>query len=922
MTQFAIKTGLPRYLRVEQEKIEKIAREYGLDFFPTVFEMLTYDQMNEIAAYGGFPNRYPHWRYGMEYERLSKSYEYGLSKIYEMVINNNPSFAYLLEGNSFTDQKLVMCHVFGHVDFFKNNFAFRPTDLDSSGDKTDPIRRAAGEYNPNRKWMDKMANHATAVRRVVDRFGIARVEEFIDVCLSLENLIDAYSRFMVRERSIEVHDEPSEVEVPRLRSKDYMEDFINPEEFLEEQKKKIEADREKLKKYPPEPVQDILAFLLENAPLEKWERLILSIIREEAYYFVPQMQTKVLNEGWACVAPDSLVYTERGLVPMERVVAGDASLVYDGGERLQEIYDRNIIRNHPTITLRTRRGLELTGSNNHRVLMADGETWKRLDELRPGERVAITGAHGFGPEQQVPIAWQPKTRISLDDVAADAGVSVWTVLRHRAGRSTRSAAAVAAALESYETAENLGGRHRNRRPVRIPEKLDAKLGAFLGYLIGDGHISRVKRHLGLTTGDETQAVEFAFLAGELFGVFPVLKWDDGRWRVLVHSETVSDFLTEFAGLATGPSARVKRIPDAILRSPEHVVRAFLAAYFDCDAYAGPAGVILSSASRALVGQTQLLLLNFGVLSRIRANEDGTHHLHITGQSAERFHERVGFTLDRKTRALEAYLADHKWFLKEDWTDEVVALDPGVSDVYDISVTETHRYVAQGFVNHNSFWHSRLMTERVADPSDIIDYAENNAGVMATSGGRLNPYKLGVELLRHIEERWNKGQFGREWDECDDLDQKRSWDLRLGLGTKKIFEVRQLYTDVTFIDEFLTPEFVIEQKLFSFGWSNRNERFEIDTREFKAVKEKLLFQLTNFGNPYIYVVDANFENKGELLLQHDHRGVDLRSDYAKETLQALVRIWKRPVVLATVLDNKPALLRFDGKEHSVRNDATP
>ena len=69
---------------------------------------------------------------------------------------------------------------------------------------------------------------------------------------------------------------------------------------------------------------------------------------------------------------------------------------------------------------------------------------------------------------------------------------------------------------------------------------------------------------------------------------------------------------------------------------------------------------------------------------------------------------------------------------------------------------------------------------------------------------MNPYKLGVELYRNIEERWNKGQFGQEWEECDDLDVKKNWDLRLGLGTQKIFEVRALYNDVTFIDEFLTP----------------------------------------------------------------------------------------------------------------------
>ena len=90
MSEFALKTSLPAYLRSWQDKIAEIARGFGLDFFPTVFEILTYDQMNEVAAYGGFPSRYPHWRFGMEYEQLSKSYEYGLSKIYEMVINNNP----------------------------------------------------------------------------------------------------------------------------------------------------------------------------------------------------------------------------------------------------------------------------------------------------------------------------------------------------------------------------------------------------------------------------------------------------------------------------------------------------------------------------------------------------------------------------------------------------------------------------------------------------------------------------------------------------------------------------------------------------------------------------------------------------------------------------------------------------------------
>ena len=218
----------------------------------------------------------------------------------------------------------------------------------------------------------------------------------------------------------------------------------------------------------------------------------------------------------------------------------------------------------------------------------------------------------------------------------------------------------------------------------------------------------------------------------------------------------------------------------------------------------------------------------------------------------------------------------------------------------------------------SYWHSKLMTTKILDASEIIDYADNNAGVLATSGGRLNPYKLGVELYRNIEERWDKGQFGKEWEECDDLDAKKHWNLRLGLGKKKIFEVRALYNDVTFIDEFLTADFCRDQKLFSFAWSNRNERYEIETREFKQVKEKLLFQLTNAGSPFLYVEDANYDNRGELLIRHDHQGLDLKADYARECMKSLVRVWKRPVNLLTIVEGKQVLVRYDGREHSTRH----
>jgi stage V sporulation protein R len=208
-----------------------------------------------------------------------------------------------------------------------------------------------------------------------------------------------------------------------------------------------------------------------------------------------------------------------------------------------------------------------------------------------------------------------------------------------------------------------------------------------------------------------------------------------------------------------------------------------------------------------------------------------------------------------------------------------------------------------------------MTERAMTDSEVVSFADHHSGVVSTNPGRLNPYKLGLELLRHIEDRWNKGKFGKKYEQCDDIQAKRNWDQQLGLGRQKLFEVRQLYNDVTFIDEFLTSEFVEQQKLFSFEYNANNNLYEIASREFQEIKEKLLFQLTNFGQPYILVEDGNYGNRGELYLKHRHEGVDLKLDYANDTMRNLHKIWTRPIHLETVIDKQPYLLSFDGNDFS-------
>ena len=227
--------GLSEDLQGWKGKIEKYAREYGLDFFELNFEVIDYRQLNEVASYGGFPVRYPHWTHGMSFDQLSKGYTYGLSKIYEMVINNDPCYAYLMKENHLVDQKLVMCHVYGHCDFFKNNVWFSRTD---------------------RQMIDTMANHASRIRRYIGRYGLEEVEEFLDRCVSLERLIDVHSAFLSKKRmSNDETAAPQPKQAPRVRfeAKSYMESFINASAGMQEERQRREQEeRERRPKKFPE----------------------------------------------------------------------------------------------------------------------------------------------------------------------------------------------------------------------------------------------------------------------------------------------------------------------------------------------------------------------------------------------------------------------------------------------------------------------------------------------------------------------------------------------------------------------------------------------------------------------------------------------------------------------------------------------
>lgn len=258
------------------EQIWDVAtNKFGLDPFPVRFEIVPATVMYEVGSYA-LPGRYSHWTFGKAYHRMKMMYDFGLSRIYEVVINSNPSYAFLLETNSPTQNKMVIAHVLGHVDFFKNNVYFSKT---------------------NRRMVDEAALHARRMSEYEFDHGRKVVEEFLDAVLSIEEHIDP--NFFIKRQAADERD--SRDKKPRRREGRY-DDLLTKEE-LQEQSEQEEPDLDRRRKPSIEvPEKDLVFFIMKNSPsLEPWQRDVMAMLHEEMEYFIPQLQTKIMNEGWASI---------------------------------------------------------------------------------------------------------------------------------------------------------------------------------------------------------------------------------------------------------------------------------------------------------------------------------------------------------------------------------------------------------------------------------------------------------------------------------------------------------------------------------------------------------------------------------------------------------------------------------------------
>ncbi|WP_243740253.1 SpoVR family protein [Aureibacillus halotolerans] len=248
-------------------EITEIAEGFGLDFYPMRYEICPADIIYTFGAYG-MPTRFSHWSFGKQFHKMKLQYDLGLSKIYELVINSNPCYAFLLNTNTLIQNKLIVAHVLAHCDFFKNNSRFSATKRD---------------------MVESMAATADRVKSYELKYGRNEVELFLDAVIAIQEHIDPS---IIRQKLSWVDEDENDHKPERKRG---------PYDDLWHLDRKQEQETEKKnKKFPPEPEKDLLSFIEEfSKELEEWQRDILTMMREEMLYFWPQLETKIMNEGWA-----------------------------------------------------------------------------------------------------------------------------------------------------------------------------------------------------------------------------------------------------------------------------------------------------------------------------------------------------------------------------------------------------------------------------------------------------------------------------------------------------------------------------------------------------------------------------------------------------------------------------------------------
>lgn len=837
------KQDLKRLEKIE-DRIKQLMDEWGLKCCPVEFDIIPPEKMIEIMAYG-IPTNVSNWKYGRDWERIRTIYEKVSANVpYEVVIANNPARAYLMNNNLLPIQALVISHVYLHVNFFTENkfFKFVKDDI-----------------------VEYMSRASEKLNRFERAYGVDEVERIVDAG-----------------HSIAMHSSPFEPEPEDVRRKklfeqmkktsrgDIRSEFGDVNRIKKSNEPEVDAElynqhlwRTLKNKSPIEPTEDILRYIIDNSrALEDWQKEVLEILRVEGQYVWPLIRTKYMNEGWACITGDSLVHTENGFVNI--IDAQEHCKEVVGiNKKLVDINERYITKKIKTIKIKTNIGTALEGAEMHRILTPQGDVF--LKDLKVGDEVLASIGLDIWPKDEV--------EIDID----------YSLKRQNFSRS---------------------------QYVSLPKKINNDVAYLMGSLVSEGHIGR--RVVKFTNQDGLYLNEIKKIWKEQFdkSVEVYDRNNSDTKDIEVYSTTIIDYL-EQAGLKTVKSG-LKEIPWSILQSPKHAVSSFIAGFFDgdgCVYYNGKSSrqVIFTSKSEKLIRQFIILLLNYGIRGYFATNKkrgyEDCYQLRITrGECLKTFFNEIPFRNSHKRELLKKCIDTLVFTHKESDICTITSIEEGENVNYDWSIPEGEHYVAQGFINHNTFGHQKVMgvlfKEGLLYPEKEFEaYNRANSWVKAFNPFSMNPYQIGSKMWEDIEMRWNKGRHGTEYDNCTDWEKKTNWDTKEGKGWEKCKEVMRISTDWMFMKSYLTEELVRDLKLYLYIKQKEGDDtvYRVAEKDYKEVKDIISKSFIHSSVPKIEVIDGS---SGALILKHAWGGIPLDEIDRDNTLRHIMRLWGDDVLLVT------------------------
>lgn len=270
------------------------SKQLGFDYYPAQIEIISAEQMLDNYSSHAMPQMYQHWSFGKSFIQNEKEYKAGKSGLaYEVVINTNPSIAYLMETNTATMQALVLAHAsVGHSCFFKNNYLFR-------------------EWSDADSILDYLKFARSYISECEKKYGYEEVEDLLDACHSLQlHGVDKYKKPRVRKG-----DKEKRVQSRRQHEEEAFNDLWRTVPKYEEADVSLDAIGDDTL-----PEENILYYIEKHSPvLAPWQREIVRIVRKVAQYFYPQRQTSLLNEGFACISHHTIMNM---LFDQKRITAG------------------------------------------------------------------------------------------------------------------------------------------------------------------------------------------------------------------------------------------------------------------------------------------------------------------------------------------------------------------------------------------------------------------------------------------------------------------------------------------------------------------------------------------------------------------------------------------------------------------------